>query len=374
MPALFVTGMQRSGTTLLDKLLANHPQISLLSQPFPLLFVEVKRRFLALLGEAEARYPLGDLFLETRYGAADLHRFLAGLALDAADLRAVFAGMAGYSGQYTRFTPERLAAALETLAPGDLAAVLAQLYRSLAQEPTAGWYGGKEALGEELLPFLLDRGFRALVIVRDPRDVLASLNHGRGPEHAGRLKPTLFNVRNWRKSAAFVLHLEDHPNFFWLRYEDLVARPREVLERISSFLAIEPFAAELLAGPLRDQEGRLWPGNSSHGERFGIETASVSRYREILPPEVARYVEAACWPELRCFGYEVDLAWEAVPEVIRGFADPYEGARPELKGCAAGAAGELRRCELLRGDGGSEVQPYFLFDDVCHRLREVLPA
>jgi Sulfotransferase family len=47
---LFVTGMQRSGTTLLEKLLHAHPELSVLSQPFPLLFVEVKRAFLESIG------------------------------------------------------------------------------------------------------------------------------------------------------------------------------------------------------------------------------------------------------------------------------------------------------------------------------------
>ena len=44
--ALFVTGMERSGTTLLDRLLASQRHLSMLSQPFPLLFVETKRAFL----------------------------------------------------------------------------------------------------------------------------------------------------------------------------------------------------------------------------------------------------------------------------------------------------------------------------------------
>jgi hypothetical protein len=366
---------------LIEKLLCNHPRISLLSQPFPLLFVEVKRRFLRLLGEAHARYPLGNLFLETRYGERDLHRFLADQSLDATDLRAVLAEMADFSGQYTRFAPERLAETLRRLEPGDLASVLAQLYGSLAHKPGADRLGGKETLWEELLPFLLDRGFAGLVIVRDPRDVLASLNHGRGPQYGGRLKPTLFNVRNWRKSAAFVLHLRNRPGFFWLRFEDLIARPREVLDRIAGFLGVERFAEELLEGTIRDQDGLPWEGNSSHQVRRGIDPLAAARYREILPAEVARYVEAACWPELRSLGYPVDLDWDEIPDVIRGFTDPYGMDRPELSGFASEpmsrtsrTAEELRRHELLRGGDGDEAGPFFLFEDVFRQLREALLA
>lgn len=377
MRSIFVTGMQRSGTTLLEKLLCNHPRISLLSQPFPLLFVEVMRRFLQLLGEPGARYPLGNLFLETRYGEADLHGFLAGLSLGVPDLRALFEEMADFSGQYTRFEPERCEEVLERLEPGDLASILSQLYRSLAPKPGADWFGAKETLWEEILPFLLGRGFTCLLILRDPRGVLSSLNHGRGLEHGGRLKPTLFNVRNWRKSAAFALRLEGHPRFHWLRYEDLVTRPRESLDRIAALLGIEAFPEALFAGGIRDQEGQLWEGNSSHRAQRGIDPAAADRHRELLPPGVVRYVEATCWPELRCLGYPVDLGWAEVPEVIRGFVDPYEVTRPELRGHAASparVAEELRRCELLGEGERSEARPFFLFEDVFDRLRGVVPA
>jgi hypothetical protein len=377
MKPIFVTGMQRSGTTLLEKLLCNHPRISILSQPFPLLFVEVKRRFLRHLGAAGTRYPLGNLFLETGYGAEDLRAFLASLSLGVSDLRALFDEMTGFSGQYTRFAPERSQEALDRLEPGDLASVLAQLYRSLAHRPEADWLGGKETLWEELLPFLLERGFTCLLVLRDPSDVLASLNHGRGPEHGGRWKPTLFNLRNWRKSAAFALHLERHPRFLWLRYEDLVARPRESHDRIAARLGVEPFAEKLFADGVRGQDGRLWEGNSSHGARRGIDPSSIGGHRELLPPGVARYVAAACWPELRCLGYPVDLEWAEVPEVLRGFSDPYEVSRPELSDYADGAARaaeELRRYELLEEGGGNETRPFFLFEDVFDRLRGAVPA
>jgi hypothetical protein len=286
--------------------------------------------------------------------------------------------MAGFSGQYTRFAPELREEALARLEPGDLASLLAQLYRSLAHKPGADWCGGKETLWEELLPFLLERGFTCLLILRDPRGMLASLNLGRGVEYGGRLKPTLFNVRNWRKSAAFAFHLESHPRFLWLRYEDLIARPLESLDRITGFLGIEPFAEEIFAAGIHGQDGQLWAGNSSHRTQHGIDSSSAGSHRELLPPGVARYLEATCWPELRCLGYPVDLEWAEAPEAIRAFADPYEVVRPELRGYAADlarAAEELRRCELLReGEATGEVRPFFLFEDVFFRLREVLPA
>jgi hypothetical protein len=370
--------MQRSGTTLFDKLLASHPRLSVLSQPFPLLFVEAKRSFLRTLGDGDALYPLGDLFLESRYRPEDLAAYLAAQSFDGTALAPIFAMMDGFPGQYTPFDPERLAQVLESLEPSDLAGVAARLYRAFAHRPEAVLYGGKETTCEELLPHLLDRGFRCLLVLRDPRDVLASLAHGEGRRHGGRLKPTLFNLRQWRKSVAFALHLEEHPRFLWLRYEDLVIhRPDETLDRVARFLGIEPFPEAVLSGGLRDQSGRAWTGNSSHGARSSLDASSVGTYRDLLPPAVVRYAEAACGPEMRWLGYEASVRMDEATKILRSFADPYGGERPELAAYepAACAGAELKRLTRLAEPASSGSRPWFLFEDVHDRLRGAfLPA
>ncbi len=373
---LFVTGMQRSGTTLLDRLLSSHPGISILSQPFPLVFVEAKRAFLRSAGQPDGPYPLGPLFPERGYRPEALAGFLAGYRLDAGTLRAAFQAMSGFSGQYTRVDPAALSAVLEGLVPGDFVATITQLYRGLADRPDADVVGGKETLCEEFLPYLLARGTRCVVVTRDPRDVLASLNHGTGEAHAGAIKPTLFNVRNWRKSVAFALHLAGHPYAAWVRYEELVARPVSGLDRLADLLAVTPFAPELFAAGIFDRVGRPWRGNSSHGEHAGISQASVGSHRGLLPAAVTRYVEATCYPELTWLGYPVSLSWKEVPDVIRAFRDPYPLVRQDLSAYvsepSARAAEELSRLELLAGAPGEASRSCFLFPDVHEALRAVV--
>jgi hypothetical protein len=374
---VFVTGMQRSGTTLLDKLLARHPQVSFLSQAFPFLFLEAKRRFLQRLGEESSTYPLGPLFLESRYASEDLTRFLVGERFDSADLRKIFQEMQTFSGQYTRFSPEKIEEVLTGLQPGDLHFVLAQLYRTLGPRRRAELFGGKEILCEEFLPYLLTAGSRAAIILRDPRDVLASLNHGDGQRYGGRLKPTLFNVRNWRKSVAFAIHLRQRPGFASVRYEDLVADPLSGLDRIAQSWGLAPFPEDQLADGLRDQNGKPWRGNSSHGNRPGVSTASVGIYKKVLPPRVVPFLEAACYPELVHLGYPVSLRWEEVPEVLRSFEDPYPVERKDLPGSSepmVAASQELRRVELLAKPVAEAVNPFFLFQDVHETLRQAVFA
>jgi hypothetical protein len=367
---IFLTGMQRSGTTLLARLLDDMEQVSLLSQPFPLLFVEAKRAFLRSLG-SEDRYPLGHLFLESRYCAADFARFLKNWRTSSDALAEIFARMDAYSGQYTRFTPDQLSHAFANLpSDADFATVVGSLDRRLARHPDALGSGSKETVCEELVPHLLDRGFVCVIILRDPRDVIASLNHGRGQEFGGEVKPTLFNIRNWRKSVAVALAMEEHPLFHWCRYEDLVRDPSGETARLRQRIGLEPAR---LTADLRDENGETWRGNSSHGERKGVSTSSVGVYERVLSTSAAMAIEAACLPELQLLGYETSLTRHEACDRISAFEDPYPNARDGMEADASTPENlELERWRLDRliDPPGVDSVRWFLFERTHARLRE----
>jgi hypothetical protein len=366
--AVLVTGAQRSGTTLLAKLLNTRDRLSILSQPFPLLFTEVKGAFLRTLGHDD-RYPLGHLFLENRYSGEAFGRFLHEWRTTPEELRPLFARMTGYSGQYTRFTDAQLEEALSRIPPdAGFAEVVASLDRSLSGDADAEVFGSKETICEEYVPPLLDRGFRCVILIRDPRDVVASLNHGRGSKFAGELKPTLFNIRSWRKSVAFALAMDGHPRFAWCRYEDLVANPGGELSR----LGLGTFST---AAEVRDANGDVWRGNSSHGEMHGISAASVGAHRSMLPAPVAQWIEAACLPELRCLGYETTLTRETATHVLEQFREHYTITRMGMEADAATPANvvlETQRLERAAQAPGEKSARWFLFPQTHVRLREAL--
>jgi hypothetical protein len=376
---VFLTGPQRSGTTLLEKLLCNHTQVAILSQPFPYAFLEAKRAFLRSLGH-EDRYPLGPLFAERRYDLDDFEAYLGSYQPEAATLRRLFADMADYSGQYTKFEEAEVDAIVGGLEPGDFAATVAQLYRGLCGDAAAAQCGGKEIVCEEFLPYLLSRAVRCLLILRDPRDILVSLNYGKGRTFGGDLKPTLFNLRQFRKAVAYAAQLEGRAGFAWLRYEDLVAEPIDCLNQVAAVLAVEPFTEAVFADGVRDQSGEIWKGNSSHSVRSSISSASVGAFAEHLPPEVVRYAEAACYPELRLLGYECGIEWAEAAAIVSDFDEPYEIVRQGLQGYStdpANVADELHRIELLSAPAApaaSEARHYFLFEKAAERLRDAVQA
>jgi hypothetical protein len=371
--ALFVTGMQRCGTTLLEKLLCNHPQLSVLSQPSPFLFLEAKRSFLRQISSGDDEYPLGDLFSEDRYEQAAFNDYLLKYRFDRPTLRELFTSMSSYSGQYTRFDSCDIDSFLKRLACLGLAETLTQQYRDFAHNRRASLFGAKETICEEFLPYLLGRGFRCVVIVRDPRDMLASLNYGRGSDYGGSIKPTLFNLRNWRKSVAFVLHLQNTPGFAWVRYEDLVDQPVECMNRIAAVLDVSAVENDVFARGVLDQKGENWPGNSSHSSQQGISRQSAGNWRRVLSPEVAYFAEAICYPELRALGYSSTLQWADVAGALQAFEEPYEISRPTLRERFRSPERideELARVRSLTGEQSSV--RHFIFEDVRLLLRKAI--
>lgn len=376
---LFVTGMPRSGTTLLDKILSMHPQAHVFSQPLPLLYVRLKRAFLdsrrdsAHLSPAVRRYPLNDSFASTYSCPDDLKRFLAALLLDAAFCRSVLEEMQDFDGRYT--APSEPSRVLDGYRSAPLDDFTRHYLDMLRPSLRAEVVGSKEVSCEEFVPYYLGRGFRVLQIVRDPRDVVASLDFGEGPRFAGGPKPLLFNLRQWRKSVAFALALRRDSGFLTVSYEELVRDPNVTLARITEFLELRRFPSEYLDSDLRSQSGDVWRSNSSHGAVSRIGTLSVGRYRSLLRSETDLFVQAVCYPELKVLGYEVAIEEDQVESILSDYQERRAHSRPELSGYSWGKdrlEEELVRWNALRGD---TFDPrYFLFEGAFSRLRSTLSS
>jgi hypothetical protein len=94
----------------------------------------------------------------------------------------------------------------------------------------------------------------------------------------------------------------------------------------------------------------------------------------LLPPDLARYVEAVCYPELRCLNYEVSLEFDETPGVIRSFKDSHGSERENLREYFSDPARiqeEIDRIEMLAADGPA-ASDYFIFESVVHLLRQAV--
>lgn len=372
---LIVTGCYRSGTTLLEKLLHAHSEICVASQPFPVLYFQAKNAFLKSR-DLTRRYPLDHLFNETDYSNTDFCEFLAEYRFDCDSLGRLFDDLTQYErGLWTR----EVLTLRDRIRPGTFLEVSAQLLEELAGifgKMTAKYRGGKEILVEEFLPFLLSNGYRALLIIRDPRDMIASLDFRERDNLTGDHRPLLYSLRVWRKSVAFAIALQSHSGFYWLRYEDLVATPAAKLGEIATHLEVGDFPETLLHEHLRGQDGTVWSGNSSFTDHKSISRQSVGRFHELLPAAVLRYIECVCDPEMEWLGYDrvTDSARDG--ECLHSFREPFgkvhEKFPADYSSDPERIRSEIQRLESLRNSAqlltSEQAAQWFISPDAYHCL------
>jgi hypothetical protein len=358
---LLVTGPTRSGTTLAARLLDAHPAISVPSQPYPLLYPEVMADFLAACGEARPHLPLGDLFLEDRYRPHDLAGFLDSYRPGTARLEEIWDAMERYSGRQTAVPLAR--------GPG-AATSFATLLQSLLDAAAPGdalVSGAKEVMVEEFLPYLIDRGFRGVIVIRDPRDVVASVLAPGSETWVGRPRPLLFILRNWRRAVTVAAALSDHPGFRIQWFEEMTVEPESELESLAHWLGLDrPFDSGAAVATL----DRI-PANSSFEPTTGVSSAPAGRYHTELSDAVIRYIETVCGPEMDWLGYEradhhdvAALAAFTEPGPVRDDVDPGMSSDPGRL-----TEEHVRLCLAASGIATSDEQErYFRFPDAYRRL------
>lgn len=322
---LFVTGMIRSGTSLVQVLLTNHPDAFVAYQPFHQLYVSTKARFLAESGLARL-LPMSDGFGDRSDEPAafrhwlDNRRFSAHEAVEMATDAVL--GKGGSCPELSGRLP---------VEPGTFHQVRDQLLAGLADHFDAGERlvtGTKEVLCEEYLPSLADHGSRVLVVVRDPRGTVASAGSGSYLRLVGDRYPLLMLVRLWRKSAGIALAHQGSGHVRRVRYEDVATDPAGQLDALAQWLGLPAFPDGAFTGPLLDHRGEIWTGNSSYGPKQGVDAGSATGWVDSLDPAVAQFVQAACLPELEALGYPVSMTPAQARRVIESFTEEEDGVRP----------------------------------------------
>lgn len=168
--------------------------------------------------------------------------------------------------------------------------------------------GIKEVFCEEYInPFLNYYGSNsaALHIIRDPRAVVASRNYGKYMEATGSKYPIFFIIQSWKRSVEYYLLNQEKDNYLMVRYENLASKPQKVLRLVCEILHMN-FTAEMTDFDLfKDSKGNPWQANSSFGNSRAINTASINKWQEILPPEEIELTEYYCQKEMEVLGYKL---------------------------------------------------------------------
>jgi len=279
MEKIFLTGMMRSGTTLLQRALNQHPDIVVSYQG-------KTEHFLKKIKLFHEQHGVNRYHLLSHYSPSDTYTF-----------------------QDLQWWLNKELTVDELLPESD----------SLCS-------GVKEVLAEEFLPFFVSNQIKCINIVRDPRDVIASMSFGEGIEHTGLERPVLFDIKNWRKSVLISQLLKESPYLLTIRMEDLLIAPQKTMEKIYLHLGVDNFSFTRLAEAMNTS---TWKGNSSFGEKKAFDTSAIGNYKEVLPSSVVEYIETTCSKEMDCMGYQKSNLHLNV-NLISSYVDPFKCKRHEF--------------------------------------------
>lgn len=349
MDYFLITGMARSGTTLLEKMLASHPQMDTLSQPMPMLYRHLKAKFYDKIDYPETYYVLNDLFHEFKYSQDEFFSFLESYELSTQELKATFAEMEDWAGQWENI--ELGAINFKESAPCKTAGFYKELLQTiLGSAPNV--LGSKEVLVEEFVPYLLQNDVKVIMIIRDPRDVITSLNVGRGTDFAGAHRPTLFHLRNWRKSIAVANSMLGNQNFLAIRYEDLITQKYFTLSKVTGFLEVSKFDDDHFKNGIKTENGNTWKGNSSTNTFCKVNANNKEKFKQYLYEEMVKYIEYMCHPEMKLWGYDLLYRGSLDSYDPLNFKEPYdiqvEDLNEEMSSDRQEVELEIKRKQLLR--------------------------
>lgn len=354
----FITGAPRSGTTLLDKLLSMVDGVQAHSQPFPLLLTFLKRKYLFSVGK-KAAFPLNDVQFENFYNREDWIDFLNSYVITKYNCKDVFELMGSFSGQYTK--PVKFDVFIENYEPSNLLGFIEQ-YLSHQTSTREQLIGFKETWCEEFAKFFVSHSCRCIFLIRDPRDVICSLDYGVGEKYGGLKKPLLFNIRNWRKSVLLAYELERSNMSLTLRYEDLISETGNQMRNLSKFLDIQNISMEDFVNGIKDQDLNIWKGNSSFEEYDHVSSNSVGRFKKHLPESISYFIEACCFFELKSMDYELRIDASAAKEIIKCEDISETSTRADLEEYKIT---DSRRLEELTRFENLEEKKFIIEESIC---------
>jgi hypothetical protein len=308
---LFVTGMFRSGTTLLARILDVHPEISFASDPYRPFFNHLRSQLAQennLTDFISPDLPLSSYFCdgpETELMNV-IQRSHLKRSITRKQLRKLIFAMAKRALPFSPLVAKRMKE-LNGKTYAQLYERMMKLIQECYGKQNAKIVGHKEVWCTEFTA-PLHRTFpnmRFIFLIRDPRAVCASNNVTKAKYS------WLFLIRQWRKLAAmawlFSTSYETKKLTLMIKYEDLILKPEQTAQKICAFLGVR-FQKSMIDGQnFRDGNRKQWLQNSSYGAGTSISRKFENQWKEVLSKEEIRFIEMFCYPDMELFGYERSL-------------------------------------------------------------------
>ena len=173
---------------------------------------------------------------------------------------------------------------------------------------------------------------RFIQIVRDPRDNYASIKSGWTKRYQHQFDSSERLLQSVMDRAVGGLKLATYyqrafpKEYYVIRFEDLVMRPKTVMKKLSTFLDI-PFENSLTMPTFM---GQPWKGNNFEEQSFRkISTKNRNQWKKRITDEEAKILEFYFSESIKVFGYSPVFSEKACAEAAGrhyawfNYAQPY---------------------------------------------------
>ena len=294
---VFVMGIPRSGTTLIQSLLDGHPQllVDVADAHFSRWYTQIYAwRFWLRCSDFDDQLDLAEEYMISYIfnQASPYYRgFLSHIPID--EIKCTFRELISISERKPKDFLEAYFHALGT-ASGALT------------DKTKYWVD--KTLNNE---YLFDR-YRTwwpyakfIFVIRDPRDVYSSYRN-RDIKNSRKATGVDALAYVWHRSVRMVMKCQQVMSvqqYCVIKYEELVNTPEAVVGRLVDFLQIE--AASSLFTPTKGMGKVTWGGNPESGKKeFGIYTSATGKWAKTLDAQDVQKVESLLHHEMEFIGYE----------------------------------------------------------------------
>jgi hypothetical protein len=350
----FITGQPRSGTSLLCEIIAHYPKIKSVPQPFPLLLYFLSSTFNEQQNQSKY-YPITPLFLENNTFQDYWLSFLTNYDVPKKKMSEIVLKSQRYSGVYSKSFLKNQFDNFE-----------GSFYDLINKTSSCVI---KEVFAEDYIPYFLHLKTPTLLIIRDPRDMIASLQEG---NQMGDLRGIYFHLLMWRKSVAFALEYNSSPHFKFILLEDLLNDLPSQLKALESFLGNQHFPTGLLEGKLIFSE---WKSNSNSEDIPKQVISRTSDRKDHLTQEQKVFIETICFPEMKALNYAIDWPVNKLEHYLQNIADPISYVKEAFPSNWVWTENtsnqELKRIKLLKTTEQNQeiIKKYFLFSSSYKHLK-----
>ena len=294
---VLVSGMIRSGTTLLSRIISSHPDIFIASDILLPVLKSIKSDCLKLDG------PIKDGYFDNTIEKFEFQKIIKQEISEEK-----FQDLADkmYKSWYME---DSLKSYIYSLDYSNYENLIKDILFKI-QELSGGkkMIGVKEAYFDEFIPLMkgIFPSFKSIHIIRNPMATYNSINE------QDISYPLVYTLKFWRRHVNLALYNSiNFPNStLIIRYEDVITNTKLVLEKIAYFfwqdIDIRMFNCE----SWKKLGGEPWQGNSyivDNRRGLGIYTSSLDKWKENITEDQMQLTSLMCAPEISVYYPELSL-------------------------------------------------------------------